>query len=107
MTHFTTASFKDLEQKYVDLKSKYKQQSKITEKFKRNAEDLKNKLTDVEQERDQLQIELQRALQDGSQSDISESIKDQHKELVETLHHKNKQIGSLLTDIEVSMNDCS
>lgn len=58
----------------------------------------------MEQERDQLQLELQRAFQEGSQSDISESVREQQKELIETLHHKNKQISSLLKDLEVG--DC-
>lgn len=59
------------------------------------------KLVDTEQERDQLQLELQKALQDGSQSDISESVKEQQKQLIKTLHYKNEQISSLLKDLEV------
>lgn len=37
----------------------------------------------------------------GSESDISETIRDQQRELVETIHNKNKQISDLLRDIEV------
>lgn len=36
-----------------------------------------------------------------SDSDISEAIKDQQKELMETVRTKNKQISDLLHDIEV------
>lgn len=37
----------------------------------------------------------------GSESDISETIRDQQRELVQTVHNKNKQISDLLRDIEV------
>lgn len=40
---------------------------------------------------------------DGSESsEISDTVKDQHRELVETVHNKNKQLSDLLHDIEVS-----
>lgn len=58
-------------------------------------------MADVEQERDHLQLELQRALQDGSQSDVSESLKEEHKQLVAMLHNKNKHISNLLKELEV------
>lgn len=62
---------------------------------------LQQKISDIEQERNNLLLELQTTHQDGSQSDISENIKEQHQELMETLHHKNKQLQNLLEDIEV------
>lgn len=37
----------------------------------------------------------------GSESDISETVRDQQRELVQTVHNKNKQISDLLRDIEV------
>lgn len=42
----------------------------------------------------------------GSESDVSETIKDQHRELVQTVHNKNKQISDLLRDIEVKYILC-
>lgn len=57
----------------------------------------------LEQENLHLQNELRSILAHGdeSQSDLSESIVDQHKELVQTVQQKNKQISQLLSDIEV------
>lgn len=59
----------------------------------------------VNQEKMQLQSELHAAIQHGddSRSDISESLAEQHKELVNAVHHKNKQISDLLNDIEVRL----
>lgn len=59
----------------------------------------------VNQEKMQLQSELNAAIQQGddSRSDISESLVEQHKELVNTVSHKNKQISDLLNDIEVRL----
>lgn len=54
----------------------------------------------MEEERNNLQSELQRMNQEGSQSDVSENIKEQQKELIDTVHHKNKQLSDLLRDIE-------
>lgn len=66
---------------------------------------MKQKITKLEQEKEQLQYELQTNLQDGSQSDVSEAVREQHKELIDALHHKNKQMSSLLRDIEVILVD--
>lgn len=41
----------------------------------------------------------------GSESDNSESLRDQQRELVETIHNKNKQISDLLRDAEVSSSN--
>lgn len=55
----------------------------------------------LKQEKNQLLNEIQ-LTQDDNHSDVSESVKDQHNELMKTLHNKNKQISDLLHDIEVS-----
>lgn len=59
------------------------------------------KLAEVEQEKNRLINELQLINQDDTKSDISDNVKEQHKELVNTLHTKNKQLSDLLRDIEV------
>lgn len=51
-----------------------------------------------------MQNEIQSMPRDvASESDVSETIKDQQQELVQTVHNKNKQISDLLRDIEVSI----
>lgn len=56
----------------------------------------------LEEENRHLQDEIQSIPQDlASESDLSETVKDQQQELVQTVHNKNKQISDLLRDIEV------
>lgn len=93
--------FLDLEDKVKELKTKLKQQLKINEKQKKEMDKLKDSINLLEDERKHLQSELQVVDRDDSQSDISETIKDQHKKLIEAIHEKNKQISQLLDDMEV------
>jgi gas vesicle protein len=62
---------------------------------------LQNKIATLELEKNRLVNELQLANQDDNHSDVSETVKEQHKELVNSVHNKNKQISDLLRDIEV------
>lgn len=55
----------------------------------------------MERENNLLHQELQSKGQDGSESDVSETIREQHRELVEVVQNKNKHISELLRDIEV------
>lgn len=60
----------------------------------------------LEQENLHLQAELQSTLnqEDENRSDLSDTITEQHKELVQTIQQKNKQISQLLSDVEVIYN---
>lgn len=90
-----------MEDKVKELKTKLKQQLKTNDKQKKEIGKLKDTISLLEDERKHLQSELQVSDRDDSQSDISETIKDQHKKLIEAIHEKNKQISQLLDDIEV------
>lgn len=60
----------------------------------------------MEQENRSLQNEIQSMPHEiGSESDISETVRDQQRELVQTVHNKNKQISDLLRDIEVRLKN--
>ncbi|KAK5649525.1 hypothetical protein RI129_000554 [Pyrocoelia pectoralis] len=93
----------ELERKYKDLKHKLKQQLKINENQKLETEKHKQNLATVEEENTHLKIEIQSILTQGdeSRSDMSEATADQHKELVQTVQQKNKQISQLLDDIQI------
>ncbi|CAH1173755.1 unnamed protein product [Phaedon cochleariae] len=97
----SSLEFENLEQKYVELKAKYKQTLRNNEKINLDLKKVSNKMKSLEQENRRLEKELQSIPHDaGSESDISETIKDHQKELVDTLQNKNKQISELLRDIE-------
>ncbi|XP_044259542.1 centrosomal protein of 290 kDa-like isoform X2 [Tribolium madens] len=98
----SSLEFESLEQKYLELKSKYKKQVRLNEKNLTELDKLQKKVANLEQERSRLINELQVINQEDNQSDVSETIKEQHKELVNTLHNKNKQISDLLRDIEIA-----
>lgn len=57
----------------------------------------------LENERIHLQNEVQSLQQDDTQSDLSETVKEQHRELIDNLHNKNRQISNLLNEIEVNI----
>lgn len=57
----------------------------------------------LEKERIHLQNEVQSLQQDDTQSDLSETVKEQHRELIDNLHNKNRQISNLLNEIEVNI----
>lgn len=92
----------DLENKAKDLKHKLKQQYKINEKQKKEIDQLKRTISMLDDEKKHLQNEIKLLDKDDSQSDISETVKEQHKDLIDSIHEKNKQISHLLDDIEVS-----
>ncbi|XP_015840436.1 centrosomal protein of 290 kDa isoform X2 [Tribolium castaneum] len=98
----SSLEFENLEQKYLELKSKYKKQVRLNEKNSAEFNKLQKKVANLEQERSRLINELQVINQEDNQSDVSETVKEQHKELVNALHNKNKQISDLLRDIEVA-----
>lgn len=61
-------------------------------------------MKNLQQENRRLQNEIQSMPNEiGSESDISETVRDQQRELVETINNKNKQISELLKDIEVKI----
>ncbi|KAJ3666880.1 hypothetical protein Zmor_002307 [Zophobas morio] len=101
----SSIELENLEQKYLELKSKYKKQGRINEKNSNEISKLQKKVTNLEQEKNRLISELQVASQDDTRSDVSETVKEQHKELVNTVHVKNKQISDLLRDIEATEQD--
>ncbi|XP_056644391.1 centrosomal protein of 290 kDa [Diorhabda sublineata] len=102
----SSIEYENLEQKYLELKVKHKKAIKINEKHEDELSKLNNKLKVIEKENKRLQHELQSVPQEAtSESDYSESIKDQQKELVETLHNKNRQISDLLREIEEVENE--
>ncbi|KAL3280012.1 hypothetical protein HHI36_017520 [Cryptolaemus montrouzieri] len=91
----------NLEQRFNELKSKYKKQQRLNEKQEREINELKKLLRTLEHEKSQLEQDLQASKRYGSESsETSETVKDQHRELVETVHSKNKQLSDLLRDIE-------
>ncbi|KAJ8968110.1 hypothetical protein NQ314_002465 [Rhamnusium bicolor] len=94
--------YENLEQKYMELRAKHKKVSKNNEKYVAEIDKLNNKIRHLEHENRRLQNEIQSGPQGAgsSESDVSETIRDQQKELVETIHSKNKQISDLLQDIE-------
>ncbi|CAG9857013.1 unnamed protein product [Phyllotreta striolata] len=98
----SSIEYENLEQKYAETKAKLKKINKINEKQVTEIDKLNNKVKLLEQENKRLRNELQSRPQDGidTESDTSETIKDKQKELAETLHNKNRQISSLLRDIE-------
>ncbi|KAK4881329.1 hypothetical protein RN001_004648 [Aquatica leii] len=98
----------DLEQKYKNIKAKYKQQLKTLETLKFDNDKLKQSLKMADDENLHLQEEIKSIINRGdeSHSDISESATDQYKELIQTIQHKNKQISQLLDDIQVVENEC-
>ncbi|KAK9884909.1 hypothetical protein WA026_009147 [Henosepilachna vigintioctopunctata] len=97
----SSIEIENLEQRYSELKSKYKKQQRINEKYNQEIEALKKKYKSLEREKNLLEHDLQASKHDGSvSSDVSDTVKDQHKELVENVHNKNKQISDLLQDIE-------
>lgn len=88
--------------RYRELKTKYRKLQKHVESNKDENEQLKEKIKMLEQERVYLQKELRNVHQrDDSASDISETVKDQQRNLMENVQQKNTQISQLLTDIEV------
>ncbi|KAF5307268.1 hypothetical protein FQR65_LT06984 [Abscondita terminalis] len=95
--------YEDLEQKYKDIKSKYKQQFKNIDALKTENDKLRQNLKLADEENLHLQEEIKSIINRGdeSNSDISESVTDQYKELIRTIQHKNKQISQLLDDIQV------
>lgn len=64
-------------------------------------EKLQRKVSLLESDNKDLQNELRVLDKDDTHSDISEAIKDQHKDLIDSIHEKNKQISQLLDEIEV------
>ncbi|KAH0821762.1 hypothetical protein GEV33_001029 [Tenebrio molitor] len=98
----SSLEFENLEQKYLELKSKYKKQVRTNEKNLGEINKLQKKIATLELEKNRLVNELQLANQDDNHSDVSETVKEQHKELVNSVHNKNKQISDLLRDIEAS-----
>lgn len=63
---------------------------------------LNKSIKSLQQENRRLQNEIDSMPHEiGSESDISENLRDQQRELVQTVHNKNKQISELLRDIEV------
>lgn len=62
---------------------------------------LNNYSKSLEEERIHLQNELQSLQQEDARSDLSETVKEQHRELVDSVHNKNRQISKLLNEIEV------
>ncbi|XP_017769408.1 PREDICTED: LOW QUALITY PROTEIN: centrosomal protein of 290 kDa-like [Nicrophorus vespilloides] len=90
----------DLEIKYRSVKAKCKKLQRISEEASAKCEKLERNVKILEEERVHLQNELQYSQRDESGSDISEVIKDQHKDLIENVHQKNGQISQLLMDIE-------
>ncbi|KAG5876194.1 hypothetical protein JTB14_001937 [Gonioctena quinquepunctata] len=97
----SSLEYENLEQKYLDLKSKQKNIIRSNEKKDVEISKLNSRVKLLEQDNRRLQNELQSGSHEkGSESDISETTKDKQKELVESLHNKNKQISDLLRDIE-------
>ncbi|CAH0553139.1 unnamed protein product [Brassicogethes aeneus] len=92
--------FENLEQKYIGLKNKFKKQIKLHKSVTDEYEKAKSSIKSLESENFQLQKQLQNKVQEGSESDISETVREQHKELIEVVQNKNKQISDLLQDIE-------
>lgn len=80
-----------------------RQQFKVNEKQKTEIDKLQRKISMLENENKDLQNEIKVLDKDDAQSDISETIKDQHKDLIDSIHEKNKQISQLLDDIEVNV----
>ncbi|VEN56292.1 unnamed protein product [Callosobruchus maculatus] len=98
----TSVEYENLEQKYIELKAKYKKALKVNEKQSSEIDKLNSKVRKLTQENRRLENELKtRPSSDvSSESDISESVKDRQRELLETIQNKNKQISDLLNDIE-------
>nr|XP_023020845.1 centrosomal protein of 290 kDa [Leptinotarsa decemlineata] len=93
--------YENLEQKYLELRSKLKKMVKTNEKKDLEISKLSNKVKLLGQENRRLQIELQSGIHDmESESDVSETGKEQRNQLLESLNTKNKQISDLLMDIE-------
>ncbi|XP_018571875.1 centrosomal protein of 290 kDa [Anoplophora glabripennis] len=98
----SSIELENLELKYLELKGKYKKTMKINEKNTAEINKLTNTIKILERENKNLQNEVQaKSHETASESDISENIKDQQKELMQTVQNKNKQISELLGDIEV------
>ncbi|CAH2009812.1 unnamed protein product [Acanthoscelides obtectus] len=98
----TSIEYENLEQKYIELKAKYKKALKVNEKQSSEIYKLNNIVKKLTQENKRLENELRtRPSSDiSSESDVSESVKDRQRELLETIQNKNKQISDLLNDIE-------
>lgn len=56
----------------------------------------------MEQEKIRLINETSASHEDDKSESSDSAIKEEHKELVKTVHTKNKQISDLLRDIEVA-----
>ncbi|GJQ81526.1 hypothetical protein Trydic_g4888 [Trypoxylus dichotomus] len=95
----------ELEEKYREVKSKLKVQMKNNEKQKREIDKLNDRIKAFESERVHLQNELQSLQQDDSRSDLSETVKEQNKELIDAIQNKNRHISKLLNEIEVIENE--
>nr|XP_022901566.1 centrosomal protein of 290 kDa isoform X1 [Onthophagus taurus] len=97
----SSLDYDELEEKYRELKGKLKQQNKSNEKLKNEITKLNQHIKVLEKDRNHLQNELESLQKDDVQSELSENTKDQHKELIGTIRHKNNQISQLLNDIEM------
>lgn len=91
----------------VEIKNKYKQQQKLLNKQQKQMENMKQTINSLEQEKLYMQKEIQTFHRDDSESELSENVKDQYKNLIDTIHEKNKQMSQLLDDIEVSLYICT
>ncbi|KAJ8934432.1 hypothetical protein NQ318_017133 [Aromia moschata] len=97
----SSIEFENLEQKYAELKAKYKKVTRNCENYKAELDKANSRTKKLEQENRRLQDEIEsRPLGASSESEASETMRDQHRELVETIRNKNKQISDLLRDIE-------
>ncbi|XP_045460169.1 centrosomal protein of 290 kDa [Harmonia axyridis] len=96
----STVEIENLEQKYNEMKTKYKKQQRINQKNLEEIEVLTKNMKSLELEKRQLEHDLASKMDGSESSEMSDTVKDQHKELIETVHNKNKQLSDLLHDIE-------
>ncbi|XP_060525387.1 centrosomal protein of 290 kDa-like isoform X2 [Cylas formicarius] len=97
--------YENLEQEHSELRAKFKKVTQENEKYVAEFNLLNKKIKRLEKENERLEKEVQARIHDESDSDISESYKQQQRELTSLVQSKNQQLSEILRDIEDVENE--
>ncbi|CAG9760704.1 unnamed protein product [Ceutorhynchus assimilis] len=100
--------YENLEQKYIETKTKLKKTLKYNERHTIQIEKLTKKCKRLEQENKHLENQIDNLqTKDASESDTSSqtNFHQDRSHMIELVHSKNQQISDLLKDIEDSENE--